>query len=59
MIEDVIERGHRHVRDELPGGVDELLADESRIVEFRLMIGPLHAVDIAHEHMRAALEALK
>lgn len=28
MIKDVIERWHRHMRGELPGGLDELLDDE-------------------------------
>jgi hypothetical protein len=28
VIEDVVERWHRHLRGELPGGLDELLADE-------------------------------
>jgi hypothetical protein len=144
MIEDVIERWHRHLRGELPGGLDELLHDDvtfyspivytpqkgkaitklyleaatvalpgdeadgpddakaddagapsgrfrytkqvmsgdtavlefetsmdgkyvngvdiirvdgtGRIVEFRVMIRPLQAVNIVHERMRAALE---
>ena len=28
MINDVIERWHRHMRGELPGGLDELLDDD-------------------------------
>jgi hypothetical protein len=138
MIDDVIERWHRHLRGDLPGGLDELLhddvvfyspvvytpqrgkditklylgaagatlaggsgagpdgdpggrfrytkqvmagdtavlefetsiggkyvngvdiirvADDGRIVELRVMIRPLQAVNVVHEHMRAALEA--
>jgi hypothetical protein len=132
MIEDVVERWHRHLRDELPGGLDELLDDDvvfyspivytpqrgkaittgylqaakqtlpgdgsadgtfaytkqvlagdtavlefetavagkyvngvdiitcnadGKIVEFRVMIRPLQAVNIVHEQMKAALEA--
>ena len=141
MIDQVIERWHRHLRGELPGGLDELLDDDvvfyspvvytpqegkaitklylqaagqalpgepregsgsgsgsdsgkfrytkkvlagdtavlefettvagkyvngvdiircneaGRIVEFRVMIRPLQAVNIVHEQMRAALDA--
>ncbi|HET6950217.1 MAG TPA: nuclear transport factor 2 family protein [Acidimicrobiales bacterium] len=141
MIETVIERWHQHLRGELPGGLDALLADDvvfyspvvytpqrgkpittlyleaagqtlpgatspgapgggdgggfhytkqvmsgdtavlefettvegkyvngvdiircdaaGRIVEFRVMIRPLQAVNVVHEQMRAALERMK
>jgi SnoaL-like domain len=125
VIDDVIARWHRHLRGELPGGLDELLADDvvfwspvvhtpqhgrqvtamyllgaqqvlagggfrytkqvlagdtavlefetdvdgtfvngvdiircddaGRIVEFRVMLRPLRAVDVVHERMRALL----
>jgi hypothetical protein len=39
-------------------GVDIIRCDDTgRIVEFRVMIRPLQAVNIVHEHMRAMLEA--
>lgn len=141
MIEDVVERWHRHLRGELPGGLDELLADDvvfyspvvytpqegkaitklyleaaavalpgdaapggvegssggrfrytkqvasgdtavlefettvagkyvngvdimrcdesGRIVEFRVMVRPLQAVNVVHEQMRAMLESMR
>ena len=41
-------------------GVDIIRCnDEGRIVEFRVMIRPLQAVNIVHEQMKAALETLK
>ena len=133
MIESVVERWHQHLRGELPGGLDDLLADdvvfyspvvytpqrgkdvtklylqaagvalpgdgtaeasftytkqvlaadtavlefettvagkyvngvdiircdnEGRIVEFRVMIRPLQAVNAVHEQMKATLEAM-
>jgi hypothetical protein len=138
MIERVVERWHQHLRGELPGGLDELLADDvvfyspivytpqkgktitklyldaagltlsgeaptggqgssgggfrytkqimagdtavlefettvegkyvngvdiircdgdGRIVEFRVMVRPLQAVNVVHEQMRAAIES--
>jgi hypothetical protein len=39
-------------------GVDIIRCDDlGRIVEFRVMIRPLQAVDIVHERMKAMLEA--
>jgi hypothetical protein len=39
-------------------GVDVIRCDDSgRIVEFRVMIRPLQAVNVVHEQMRAMLEA--
>ena len=41
-------------------GVDIIRCnDEGRIVEFRVMIRPLQAVNIVHEQMKAALESMK
>ena len=41
-------------------GVDIIRCDEAgRIVEFRVMIRPLQAVNIVHEQMRAALERMQ
>jgi hypothetical protein len=40
-------------------GVDIIRCnDEGRIVEFRVMLRPLQAVNIVHEQMRAALESM-
>lgn len=40
-------------------GVDIIRCDEhGRIVEFRVMIRPLQAVNVVHEQMRAALERM-
>lgn len=129
MIEEVIERWHRHLRGEAPDALDELLADDvvfhspivytpqrgkdvtklylqaasavlpgdgkfhytkqvvagdtavlefetevqgkyvngvdiircdasGRIVEFRVMVRPLQAVNVVHEQMKAMLESL-
>jgi hypothetical protein len=39
-------------------GVDIIRCDDTgRIVEFRVMIRPLQAVNVVHEQMRAMLEA--
>ncbi len=41
-------------------GVDILTCDdESRIVEFKVMIRPLQAVNLLHERMKAMLEKMK
>jgi hypothetical protein len=41
-------------------GVDIIRCDEDgRIVEFRVMIRPLQAVNLVHEQMRAALERMQ
>ncbi len=40
-------------------GVDIIRCDAAgRIVEFRVMIRPLQAVNVVHEQMRATLEAM-
>jgi hypothetical protein len=38
-------------------GVDIIRAKDGQIIEFRVMIRPLQAINIMHEQMRAALEA--
>ncbi|MDQ3544106.1 MAG: hypothetical protein M3431_09645 [Actinomycetota bacterium] len=39
-------------------GVDIIRCnDEGRIVEFRVMVRPLQAVNIVHEQMKAAIDA--
>jgi hypothetical protein len=46
------------VQGKYVNGVDIIRCnDAGRIVEFRVMIRPLQAVNIVHEQMRAALEA--
>jgi hypothetical protein len=46
------------VQGKYVNGVDIIRCNEAgRIVEFRVMIRPLQAVNIVHEQMRAALEA--
>lgn len=41
-------------------GVDIIRCDDAgRIVEFRVMIRPLQAVNVVHEQMRAMLESMK
>jgi hypothetical protein len=42
----------------LPGGVDHLGLDGSRIVEFRVMLRPLKAINLVHRQMGEALDAL-
>jgi hypothetical protein len=41
-------------------GVDIIVCDdEGRIVEFRVMIRPLQAVNLVHRQMAATLESMK
>ena len=48
------------VEGEYVNGVDIIRCDEDgQIVEFRVMIRPLQAVNIVHAQMRSALEALE
>mgnify|MGYP003503317419 FL=1 len=42
----------------VPGGVDHLGLDGSRIVEFRVMLRPLKAINLVHRQMGEALDAL-
>ncbi|HVS69355.1 MAG TPA: nuclear transport factor 2 family protein [Mycobacteriales bacterium] len=45
--------------DKYVNGVDIITCDESgRIVEFRVMLRPLQAVNAVHEQMRAMLESM-
>ena len=47
------------VQGKYVNGVDIIRCnDEGRIVEFRVMLRPLQAVNVVHEQMRAALEAM-
>ncbi len=58
MIHDVIDRWHQHMHGE-PGVLDELLHDDvDRIIEFRVMVRPLQAVNAVHRMMGAQLDAL-
>jgi len=46
------------VGDKYVNGVDIIRCDDTgRIVEFRVMIRPLQAINVVHEQMRAMLEA--
>jgi hypothetical protein len=48
------------VDDKYVNGVDIIRCDDAgRIVEFRVMIRPLQAVNIVHEKMRAMLESMQ
>jgi hypothetical protein len=48
------------VEEKYVNGVDIIRCnDEGRIVEFRVMIRPLQAVNIVHEQMAATLEGMK
>jgi hypothetical protein len=47
------------VQGKYVNGVDIIRCnDEGRIVEFRVMLRPLQAVNVVHEQMRAALESM-
>jgi hypothetical protein len=48
------------VKGKYVNGVDIIRCDDrGRIVEFRVMLRPLQAVNIVHEQMRAMLESMK
>ncbi|MBD0324078.1 MAG: nuclear transport factor 2 family protein [Aldersonia sp.] len=48
------------IDDKYVNGVDIIRCDDSgRIVEFRVMLRPLQAVNIVHEQMRAMLESMQ
>lgn len=48
------------VKGKYVNGVDIIRCDdEGRIVEIRVMLRPLQAVNVVHEQMRAALEAMQ
>ena len=51
--------GIRVLKNKYVNGVDIIRCDDAgQIVEFRVMIRPLQAVNIVHEQMRAMLESL-
>jgi hypothetical protein len=57
MIEAVIEKWHRHLRGELPGGLDELLADD--VVFFSpVVFTPQEGREITKRYLEAAGQAL-
>jgi hypothetical protein len=57
MIEQVIERWHRHMRGDLPGGLDELLADD--VVFFSPVVyTPQEGKAITTLYLQAAAQAL-
>ena len=42
----------------LVNGIDMITVDaDGKIIEFKVMIRPLKAINVVHEQMRAALEA--
>ena len=48
------------VQGKYVNGVDTIRCnDEGRIVEFRVMLRPLQAINLVHEQMRAMLESMK
>ena len=57
MIEAVIERWHRHLRGDLPGGLDALLADD---VEFYspIVYTPQRGKEITKQYLEAAAMTL-
>ena len=55
MLEFEAEVGGKYIN-----GVDIITCDaEDRIIEFRVMIRPLQAVNMMHEQMKALLEQMK
>ncbi|HLU42730.1 MAG TPA: nuclear transport factor 2 family protein [Microthrixaceae bacterium] len=57
MIEDVIERWHRHLRGELPGGLDELLADDV-VFYSPVVYTPQEGKEITKLYLEAAMVTL-
>ena len=53
MIEDVIERWHRHLRGELPGGLDELLHDDVTFYS-PIVFTPQQGKDVTKLYLAAA-----
>ena len=57
MIADVVDRWHRHLRGELPGGLDELLADD--VVFWSPVVHtPQHGKEITTLYLRGAEQVL-
>ena len=50
MIHDVIERWHRHMRGDLPGGLDELL-DDDVIFYSPIVFTPQEGKEIGRAHV--------
>src|SRR3954469_17131381 len=57
MIETVVERWHQHLRGELPGGLDELLADDV-VFYSPIVYTPQHGKDITTLYLQAAKATL-
>ena len=57
MIEDVVERWHRHLRGELPGGLDELLADDV-VFYSPIVFTPQRGKEITALYLQAAAATL-
>ena len=53
MIQDTIERWHRHLRGELPGGLDELLADDV-VFYSPIVYTPQRGKEITKRYLAAA-----
>lgn len=57
MIESVIERWHAHLRGELPGGLDDLLADDV-VFYSPVVFTPQEGKEITALYLNAAYQAL-
>lgn len=57
MIEDVIDRWHRHLRGELPGGLDELL-DDDVVFYSPIVFTPQRGKAVTTLYLQAAAQAL-
>ncbi len=53
MITDTIERWHRHLRGDLPGGLDELLADDV-VFYSPIVYTPQRGKEITKQYLAAA-----
>ena len=53
MIDDVIARWHRHLRGDLPGGLDELLHDDV-VFYSPIVYTPQHGKDLTTRYLQAA-----
>jgi hypothetical protein len=56
-IEDLIERWHRHLRGDLPGGLDELLDDDCVFVS-PIVFTPQRGKDLTKMYLEAASQTL-
>ncbi|UDY37452.1 nuclear transport factor 2 family protein [Dermatobacter hominis] len=57
MIETVVERWHQHLRGELPGGLDELLADDV-VFHSPIVFTPQEGKALTSLYLQAAFQAL-